>query len=175
MRRLPPFKFQALAALGMALLAGACAHAPPIPGGRAWLTPLDLEPVGEVDWRPSDGEGKAVLVQFMATWCLPCLQQQPALEELRARFESEGLRIVWVGMDLEGALVLEPFAAQLAPSWPVLVADEALREGQTLYGQVKELPQTVLIGRDGKPMGAWYGVASPARIEPQIRRALAQK
>jgi len=173
-RRLPTFKRQALIALALLPVLGACAHTPPMPGGRAWLWPLGAQTVGEVDWSPEAGEGKAVLVQFMATWCLPCLQQQPALEELRARFEPEGLQIVWVGMDLEGALVLEPFAERAQPGWPVLVADQALRDGQSLYGRVMELPQTVLLGRDGRPVGAWYGVASPARIAPLVQKALAQ-
>lgn len=172
MRRLS--SFQVGTALALSLLLGACAHGPPIPGGRAWLHPLSLQPAGAVDWTPAQGEGRVVLIQFMTTWCLPCLQQQPALEALRTQFEQDGLQIVWVGMDLEGALVLEPFAEQLAPEWPVLIADQALIDGQTLYGRVKELPQTVLLGRDGKPVGAWYGVASPAKIEPHIRRAIAQ-
>jgi thiol-disulfide isomerase/thioredoxin len=163
-----------LLGLGLTLLGG-CAHrAAEIPGGMAWLSPLSLEPMGEHDWIPEDGRGRVVLVQFMATWCVPCLQQQPALEELRARYGDQGLSVVWVGMDLEGARVLVPFADGLAPSWPVLLADQPLREGQTLYGLIRELPTTVLLARDGRAVQAWSGLASPARIAPLIEEALAE-
>lgn len=161
-----------LVCLAMVLLAG-CAHRPAeIPGGMSWLSPLSLEPMGAHDWIPEDGRGRVVLVQFMATWCVPCLQQQPALEELRARYEPQGLSVVWVGMDLEGAQVLVPFAEGLAPSWPVLLADAPLRGGETLYGQIRELPTTVLLGRDGRAVQAWSGLASPSKIAPLIEEAL---
>lgn len=159
--------------LALALVLGAgCAHTPPIPGGRAWLAPLNLQVVGDVPWSPDDGVGQAVLVQFFATWCLPCLQQQPALAELQARYGDQGLRIVWVGMDLEGALVLEPFALEMAPSWPVLVASEQLVAGVTQYGRIRSLPTSVLLDRAGRPVDGWSGLASPDVIAPLVEKAL---
>lgn len=159
--------------VGLALLLSACAaHRPEIPGGMAWLSPLSLEPMGVHDWIPEDGQGRVVLVQFIATWCVPCLQQQPALEELRARYAEQGLVVVWVGMDLEGAKVLIPFAEGLDPAWPVLLADPALRDGETHYGRIRELPTTVLLGRDGRALEAWTGLASPSKLAPLIEDAL---
>jgi len=44
----------------------------------------------------SDYKGKAVLLNFWATWCEPCKKSFPKLEELRGKYETKGLKIVGI-------------------------------------------------------------------------------
>jgi peroxiredoxin len=75
-------------------------------------------------------------------------------------------------MDLEGPQVLRPFADQLGLRFPVLLADDALRNGQTAFGRISLLPTTLIIGRDGRVVSVYAGVAEQGTLEPLIDEAL---
>jgi hypothetical protein len=111
-------------------------------------------------------------VTFLATWCFPCLGQLPLLETEQKQHGARGFQIVAVGMDLEGAEVLEPFAREYALPYPLLVADEAIRKGQTAFGPIPVLPASFLFGRDGRLVTAFPGLLVPDELDQLIRRAL---
>ena len=162
----------ALAALVLGLCA-ACAGGPSARAARAdFLPALDLPSVGPVATSVDALRGRVVLVNFMATWCFPCLQELPELIAVQRRFEAQGFSVVLVGMDLEGATVLEPFAEHYALPFPLLLADAELRKGETAFGLIRQLPTTVLLGRDGTALAAYTGVSDPAALEAAIARAL---
>jgi len=158
-------------ALALALFISSCAHAP-------HLSPLEvhqllaLKAVGHVPFRPEGTDGKVVLIDFFATWCFPCLEDLPNLEALRRRYGNRGFEIVAIGMDLEGELVLGPFAEHYALPFPVLVASPRIREGQSPFGPIRELPTTVLLARDGSLLAAYTGVADPAALSRLVEQAL---
>jgi thiol-disulfide isomerase/thioredoxin len=116
-----------------------------------------------------------VLVNFFATWCFPCLGLLPVLEQLQSRYGARGLLVLAVGMDLEGAEVLEPFARQYQLSFPVLVPDQRMRQGETPFGAIASLPRTVLFGKDGQLIAALAGVPVPADLEQLIARSVDQR
>jgi thiol-disulfide isomerase/thioredoxin len=113
-----------------------------------------------------------VVVQFLASWCFPCFATAPRLQELYDRYGQQGLAVIAVGMDIEGAQVLRPFADQLGLRFPMLLADDALRNGQTAFGKVGLLPTTLIVGRDGKVVSIYAGVAEQGTLEPLIETAL---
>jgi len=86
------------------LLLGVAALAVAMPHARA-LEPGDAPPpIGMVDQRGekvdlSDLEGKVVLVDFWASWCGPCREEMPVLEQLSAKYADQGLVIVGVNID----------------------------------------------------------------------------
>ncbi|MBX7117011.1 MAG: TlpA family protein disulfide reductase [Myxococcaceae bacterium] len=104
-----------------------------------------------------------VLVTFITTWCFPCLAELPVLQTLHEKYASKGLRVVLVGVDREGRRVLEPLAAQYAFPFPLVVADQALVSGQSLWGNVGPLPTRVLFGREGDVLL----VANGGGVSPQ--------
>jgi thiol-disulfide isomerase/thioredoxin len=138
----------------------------------ASLEALNLPSVGAADYRVEDLSGKVVLVSFLATWCFPCLAEIPALRALQAKYGFRGFRVVGMGMDLEGARVLDPFARHYELNFPVLLADEGIRRGLQPYGQIKGLPSTFLLGRDGAVLIAFEGVANPTTLEKLVEGAL---
>ena len=75
-------------------------------------------------------------------------------------------------MDLEGKRVLAPFAQTYATTFPVVVADDALRAGQTPFGRVQTLPSTVILARQGRVVVAWPGLANVDEVKAQVERAL---
>ncbi|MDQ3266285.1 MAG: TlpA family protein disulfide reductase [Myxococcota bacterium] len=133
---------------------------------------LKLESVGPVPTRVDALHGRVLLVNFMATWCIPCLQELPALVALQQRYAQRGFTVVLVGMDLEGALVLEPFADHYQLTFPMLVADQRIRKGESAFGEIRILPHTFLISRQGDLRAMFQGIASPSELEDLVRREL---
>lgn len=168
----------ALVWLVLAGCAGQSANAPPS-GEHAdaarYLAELQRLPVLGGGWLDaSQLSGKVVIVQFLATWCFPCIATAPRLQEIYDQNQDRGLVALAVGMDLEGAQVLRPFSDMLGLRFPVLLADDALRNGQTAFGKVSLLPTTLIIGRDGRVVSVYAGVAEQGTLEPLIDQALRQ-
>jgi thiol-disulfide isomerase/thioredoxin len=123
----------------------------------------------------SSWRGRVLVVQFLASWCFPCIATAPRLQDLEQRYGARGLSVVAVGMDLEGSRVLGPFQEQLGLNYPVLVGNSALREGKTAFGRITTLPTTAIIGRDGTLLTAYIGVPTEGSLEAFIEEALKLK
>lgn len=163
------------ALLLLAALAG-CAHqqvVPPVRAGSAAFA-LPRDHAGPVPWDPAEVQGRVLAVIFIATWCFPCLTELGVMETLQRELGPRGLVTVAVGMDLEGHRVLDPFAIATGGEVPVVVADEALRRGDSPYGPLRELPARFLFARDGKLLKAWTGASDPARLRELIEEALTE-
>lgn len=163
-------------AVALALSAAACRHAPaPIEAVRESAykaTVRRLDRVGTVATPPL--ERKVVLVSFFATWCFPCLVELPALQALHAEYSARDFTVVLVGLDIEEEQVLSPFAEHYQLPFPVLIATEAVRNGNSPYGVIPALPTNFLLGRDGEVRAAWAGIARPEQIAAEIEKALAE-
>jgi thiol-disulfide isomerase/thioredoxin len=139
-------------------------------GSAAYSALGQLPSVGPTPFRPGELRGKVVLVNFFATWCFPCIAELPVLQKAQRDHQSQGFTVVMVGMDLEGEKMIAPFAAEYALPYPVLVADERLRAGETLFGTVRALPTNFLFDREGKIVVAYAGVASPENLLELVAR-----
>ena len=162
-----------VAAAALLAVTSGCATAPERrwPHFRSALAGLEALSPGEggaLDARAL--EGRVVLVTFMSTWCAPCLMELPYLTRLHEQHGPAGLSVVAVGMDLEGALVLRPFAAEYQLPFPLLVADQRIRRGETPFGSISVLPTTFLLGRDGAVLAAFQGMA----VQPELSKKIAQ-
>jgi thiol-disulfide isomerase/thioredoxin len=164
---------RAAAALLALLLAGCASSGPELPvRGGGHLQALALPPVNAAPYAPAPLQGHVVLVAFVATWCVPCLAQLPGLGKLQRELGAEGLRTVAVGMDLEGEEVLAPFAEYYAFPFPLVVADERLRSGDTPFGRVGALPTFFLLDRRGELLAAWEGMAQQEKLEQTVRKVV---
>jgi peroxiredoxin len=149
----------------------ACAHAPPPPSFSAFAPALELSSVGSTPYSYPE-RGQVLLVTFLATWCFPCIGQLALLDKEQRQHGARGFRIVAIGMDLEGAEVLEPFALEYQLPFPLLVADDRIRKGQSAFGPIPSLPAAFLFGRDGRLITAFVGLLAPAELDELIVRAL---
>ncbi len=75
-----------------------------------------------------------------------------------------------MGLDLDGAKVLEPFAASRDYPLPVLVGSERIRDGESIFGSQRELPTRFLFARDGSLVLAYGGVAAPKDLIAAVRK-----
>jgi thiol-disulfide isomerase/thioredoxin len=119
----------------------------------------------------SDLRGKAVVLDFWATWCVPCKIEMPWFVELQKQYGPEGLAIIGVAMDDSSDEEISKFAKELGVNYPILRGKEAVGEA---YGGLPGLPTTFFIGRDGKIVDQDAGLVSRKVIEEKIKASLAQ-
>ena len=119
--------------------------------------------------RLSDFRGKAVLLNFWATWCGPCKIEMPWFVELQNQYASQGFQIVGVAMDDASKEDISKFAKDMGVNYPILIGKESVGDE---YGGVPALPETFLIGRDGKIVDKILGLRGKAEIEDAIKKAL---
>lgn len=98
--------------------------------------------------------GKVVLVNFWATWCLPCQWEMPLMEKLYQAYRDRGFVVVAISVDQQGAAVVKPFVEARKLTYPVLL--DARLEGARQFG-LTGIPATFLIGPDGLIKGVTYG------------------
>ena len=96
--------------------------------------------------RLSEYRGDVVMINFWATWCGPCRQEMPLLNDLYLRYKRVGFSLLGVNIDDDSSRAME-MAEELGVSFPVLFDDR--KEVSRLY-QVEAMPVTVLVDREGK-------------------------
>ena len=120
----------------------------------------------------SDFHGKAVLLNFWATWCEPCKVEMPWFVDLQKKYGPQGLQVLGVAMDDASPKDIESFARKMGVNYPILVGKE---EVGAQYGGIDYLPSTFYISRDGKIMDHVFGLVSRSEIEASIEKALSQQ
>lgn len=129
----------------------------------------------------ADFRGKALLINFWATWCGPCQIETPWLVELNNKYASKGFEVL--GIDSEGddakpgsaaweqdKAAVQKFAARKKISYPVLLNGDSISKE---YGGLDDLPTSFFVDRKGKIVAAMVGIDSESDIEGNIKKALA--
>lgn len=155
-----------VATLMLASLLGLAAHALEVgqpapqfnlPGLQA---PVDL----------SSFKGKTVYLDFWASWCGPCKQSFPWMNDMQTKYKDKGLRVVAVNVDQRQA-----DATSFLKDNPAnfTVAFDADGKTPKIYA-IRGMPTSVLIGPDGKVLGVHNGFKDAQRdeLETQIKQAL---
>jgi len=147
---------------------GSAASAPRLT--QSSLAPdFSLESLDGKTMRLSDFRGKAVLLNFWATWCGPCKVEMPWFVDLQNQYGSQGLQIVGVAMDDASKEDIGKFAKDMGVNYPILIGKDSVADQ---YGGVDGLPETFLITRDGKIMDKIIGLRGKSEIEDAIKKAL---
>jgi thiol-disulfide isomerase/thioredoxin len=115
--------------------------------------------------------GKAVLLNFWATWCGPCKIEMPWLVDLQKKYGPQGLQIVGVAMDDTSDKEIADFAHKMGVNYVVLKGTEKVGD---LYGGVDRLPLTYFVDRSGKVVDEIVGLRSASDLEDAIKKTLAQ-
>jgi thiol-disulfide isomerase/thioredoxin len=119
----------------------------------------------------SDLRGKAVLLNFWATYCGPCKIEMPWFVELQKQYGPEGFQIIGVAMDDASTEDIAKFAKDMGVNYPILIGQESV--GQS-YGGVGVLPTTFFLDRDGKLIAREFGLQSRSVFVDHIKKALSQ-
>jgi thiol-disulfide isomerase/thioredoxin len=126
-------------------------------------------------------KGKAVQINFWATWCAPCKIETPWLVELEKQYAPKGFEILGVSVDdldkddktmlAKDIAGIAKGAQQLHISYPVLIDGDSIAKP---YGDVEVYPTSFFIDRSGSIVAASFGLTSKDDLEGNIRKALGE-
>jgi thiol-disulfide isomerase/thioredoxin len=142
------------------------------PGLMGNLAPdFELQTLDGKNLKLSDLRGKAVLLNFWATYCGPCKIEMPWFVELQNEYGPQGFQIIGVAMDDASTEDIAKFAKEMGVNYPILLGKESVAVS---YGGVNALPTTFFLDRDGKLIAREFGLQSRSVFVDHIKRALSQ-
>ena len=115
--------------------------------------------------------GKAVLLNFWATYCEPCNVEMPWFVELQKEYGPQGFQIVGVAMDDASTEDIAKFVKEMGVNYPILIGKDSVGES---YGGVGVLPTTFFLDRDGRLIAREFGLQSRSVFVDHIKKALSQ-
>ncbi len=126
-------------------------------------------------------KGKAVLINFWATWCGPCKLETPWIVELRNKYVGQGFEVLGVdseaddlaptdsaGLAKEKAAVVD-FVKLMKMPYPVLLGGDSLTKP---YGGLDAMPTSFYVDRTGTVVAVQMGISSKDDMEAKIRKAI---
>jgi len=165
----------------------------PAPGGGTpqYVSPLGGKPAPAFALEDLTGKkvtlasyrGKAVLINFWATWCAPCRLETPWLIELRNKYAAQGFEIL--GVDTEGddlqksdtagwakdKAAVGKFVTEMKVPYPMVVDGDSISRD---YGGLDDLPASFFVDRKGTVVAAQVGLTSESEIDRNIKKALTE-
>lgn len=152
------WKFVSVALAAVFVLA--LAQRPAIAQGSAAPDLKTLTPDGIKDL-VAQNKGKVVLLNFFATWCVPCHKEFPDIVKLQGKYKAQGLQVIEVSMnDVSEKDEMQKFLNEQKPPFPVYLAssteDDFYKAVDSRWDTA--LPMTMIYDRDGK-VRYYYGEA----------------
>jgi cytochrome c biogenesis protein CcmG, thiol:disulfide interchange protein DsbE len=131
---------------------------------------FDLEGLnGSGRVRLADLKGKPVIVNFWASYCVPCRKEFPAFRAAQSKYRAQGLEIVGITFrDLTDDS--RRFAKQQRANWLLAKGGDGDPVGRA-YG-VRALPQTFFINRDGTIVERYFGAPSGEKFDAEVQKIL---
>lgn len=114
--------------------------------------------------------GKVLVINFWATWCVPCAIEIPGFKELYDRYRRRGIEIIGIDVD-EPASRVAPYVRGLRINYPILLADDR-QDVLDAFNVHVGLPTTLIVDRDGRICHVRVGFTGKERFEQLIRALL---
>jgi cytochrome c biogenesis protein CcmG/thiol:disulfide interchange protein DsbE len=156
---------------------GAPQYLSPLHGKPA--PPFTLEDLSGKKISLTDYKGKALAINFWATWCAPCKVETPWLIDLRNRYAAQGFEVLAISADdidrkdarklSEEKQEIVRFVQKMRMPYPVLIDGNSVADS---YGDFEALPTTFFLDRNGIVVAAQMGMTTKDDLERNIKKAL---
>ena len=147
--------------------------------GQATSPSSDVKPLPQINLQDFEGKafssdqfkGSIVVLDFWATWCVPCIAEIPTLNRLQEKYAAKGVRVVGVALASGDAAEVKPFVGRNKMKYTVLMGDD----DQVYDLNVVAFPTTYLVTRDMKVFRRYIGAGpkKAAELEADIQKLLA--
>jgi thiol:disulfide interchange protein DsbD len=117
-------------------------------------------------------KGKVVLIDFWATWCVPCISEIPMFNDLTRQYKGQGFEMVAISLDEEGAEKVKPFLKQHPMNYTQTIGDASVAELFKVSDSA--LPVAVLIDKQGRMRFTHKGITKREVFEEQIKQLLGE-
>lgn len=128
------------------------------------VTALDGKQVSLAEYK-----GKALIVNFWATWCTACKIEMPWLAQLREQYAAQGFEVLGILTDNAPPEKVAAITQKYSVKYPILLCNHKTAQA---YGGLPALPESFFIDRHGKIVAEMNGADSKEAIEANIQRAL---
>ena len=134
---------------------------------------FELHGQSAVPVKLSSLRGKVVYLDFWASWCGPCRQSFPWMNDMQAKFAARGFQVVAVNLDAKDADA-QKFLSETSGKFQIAFDSKGVTP--KLYG-VKGMPTSYLIDREGRVVSehAGFNLSKTGELEKQIEKALDNK
>lgn len=133
---------------------------------------LALKDLFGAEQRLSALKGRIVILNFWATYCIPCRKEMPDLAAIQNEYAALGLQVIGASTDEpeERASVMQ-FVKETKVNFPIWMG--ATTNDMVRFGLGAALPGTVIIGRDGRVVKVISGIVNQADLKKQVETMLA--
>ena len=141
------------------------------------ISPRRTDPAPTTSFQTTEGKtvspatsGKVTLLNFWGTWCAPCRQEVPELQKLHERFGPQGLEVIGIALsEKDGASGLRAWCKENRLTYTQVLGEDLVAEA---YGDIHEVPISVLLDRRGRIRYRWRGERDMASFTPIVERLL---
>jgi cytochrome c-type biogenesis protein len=142
---------------------------PPLEAASVVAAPeIELKNVAGAPFRLSDLRGRVVLLNFWATWCVPCRTEIPELNEMHRELEAQGFTVVGASWNDSGSDI-QDFQQQIKVDYPILLDSESIGDK---FGGIQSFPTTFIIDRTGRIRYKVSGQRNRATFEAAVKLLL---
>ncbi len=116
-----------------------------------------------------DFGGQVLVLNFWATWCPPCLEEVPKLNDLYDRYKGRGVQVIGIALDKDSLHLVKPFVETNKIAYPILVGNQQVLGGLKNF---KGVPTTIVFDRKGKIRKRFDGSFNAEQLEESLELLL---